>query len=235
MQGIGDGSGVYLAPQPVDFRRGIAALSVYAREHLGLEPVSEVVLVFRSRRPGRVRVLHHDGSGMVLGSKWPDRERFFWPPITEGVLRFVDRIVQYLPDCVVNRKVPGHFATARAIPDRREFSAFLAQPQMQLAPAPELGKLSEHQGNRIPHPPVRIHLDPTLPDLHIADRQGREQLATAGLLPLRLAGDHDAQTRRSSDSGVTTRPASTERMRRISYPVAVRISACQPPVTGRRT
>lgn len=87
MLGIGEGSGVYLALHPVDFRRGIAALSVYAREHLGMDPASGIVLVFRSRRPGRVKVLHHDGSGMVLVSKWPDRGSFRWPPVSEGVLR----------------------------------------------------------------------------------------------------------------------------------------------------
>ena len=81
------GSGVYLALHPVDFRRGIAALIVYAREHLGLEPCSGVVPVFRSRRPGRLKVLHHDGSGMVLVTKWPDRGSFRWPPLSEGVLR----------------------------------------------------------------------------------------------------------------------------------------------------
>ena len=73
MLGVGDGSAVYLALHPVDFRRGIAALSSYAREHLGVAPDSGVVLVFRSRRPGRVKVLFHDGSGMVLVAKWPDR------------------------------------------------------------------------------------------------------------------------------------------------------------------
>ncbi len=87
MLGLIGGSGVCLVLQPVDFRRGIAALSVYAREHLGLEPCSEVVLVFRSRRPDRMKVLHHDGSGMVLVSKRQDRGRFRWPPISEGVLR----------------------------------------------------------------------------------------------------------------------------------------------------
>ena len=87
MLGIDAGSGVYLALQPVDFRRGIAALSVYAREHLGIEPDTGIVLVFRSWRPGRMKVLHHDGSGMVLVSKWPDRGSFRWPPVSEGVLR----------------------------------------------------------------------------------------------------------------------------------------------------
>ena len=64
MLGIGEGLGGYMALRPVDFRRGIGALSSYARVHLGVEPDSGVVLVFRSRRPGRrVKVLHHDGTG----------------------------------------------------------------------------------------------------------------------------------------------------------------------------
>ena len=45
------------------------------------------MLVFRSRRPGRVKVLFHDGSGMVLVAKWPDRGSFRWPPVSEGLLR----------------------------------------------------------------------------------------------------------------------------------------------------
>ena len=87
MLGIGEGLGVYLALRPVDFRRGIGSLSSYAREYLGVEPDSGVVLVFRSRRPGHVKVLHHDGSGMVLVTKWPDEGSFRWPPVSEGLLR----------------------------------------------------------------------------------------------------------------------------------------------------
>ena len=63
MLGIGEVSGVYLALRPVDFRRGmIGALSRYAREYSGVEPDTGVVLVLRSRRPGRVKVLHYDGA-----------------------------------------------------------------------------------------------------------------------------------------------------------------------------
>ena len=88
MLGIGEGSGLYLALQPVDFRRGTTALSVYAREHMRIEPASGIALVFRSCRPDPVRVLHHDGSGMVLVTKWPDRGSFRWPLVSEGVPRF---------------------------------------------------------------------------------------------------------------------------------------------------
>ena len=87
MLGLVEGPGVYLALQPVDFRRGIAALNVFARNHPGMAPASGIVLVFRSRRPGRVKVLRHDGSGRVLVTKWPDEGSFRWPPISESVLR----------------------------------------------------------------------------------------------------------------------------------------------------
>ena len=53
MPGFAGGSGVCLSRQPVDFRRGISALSVYAREHLGVDPASGGVRVFRSRRSDR--------------------------------------------------------------------------------------------------------------------------------------------------------------------------------------
>ena len=62
MLGIGEVSGVYLALRPIDFRRRIGALSRHAREYPGVEPNTGVVLVLRSRRPGRVRVLQHVGA-----------------------------------------------------------------------------------------------------------------------------------------------------------------------------
>ena len=52
MLGVGDGSAVYLALHPVDFRRGIAALSSYAREHLQMSgPRALIEGVFGGRFP----------------------------------------------------------------------------------------------------------------------------------------------------------------------------------------
>ena len=99
----------------------------------------------------------------------------------------IDRISQHLLDGVVNRKFPDDLSTPRAMPDRRKIDPFLTQPQMHLAPAAELGEFPENQGNGVAHPLVGVHLDPVLSDLHIADRNGREQFATTRLLPLRLA------------------------------------------------
>ena len=48
-------------------------------------------------------------------------------------------------------------------------------------------------------------------------------------------GSRASHAWRSSDSDVTTRPASTERMRRISYSVAVSATARPSTVTRRRT
>ena len=57
------------------------------RERRTLYDVTGTVLLFRSRHPGRVKVVHHDGSVMVLVSKWSDRGSFRRPPVSEGALR----------------------------------------------------------------------------------------------------------------------------------------------------
>ena len=81
------GLSVHLALQPVGFRRGIAALNVDARERPGMEPAPGNVLVFRSRQPGRVKVLHRDGGGTIPVTRWSDEGSFRWPPFSEGVPR----------------------------------------------------------------------------------------------------------------------------------------------------
>ncbi|WP_424138854.1 IS66 family insertion sequence element accessory protein TnpB [Roseomonas chloroacetimidivorans] len=48
------GARILLATQPVDFRKGAHGLAALAAEMLGQDPFSGVVLVFRSRRAGRV-------------------------------------------------------------------------------------------------------------------------------------------------------------------------------------
>ena len=50
MLAIVEGSSVYLALQPNDLRRGIAALSVYGRKHPGMEPASGIVCFARVGR-----------------------------------------------------------------------------------------------------------------------------------------------------------------------------------------
>jgi len=81
------GARILLATQPVDFRKGAHALAALAAEALGADPYSGAVLVFRSRRADRVKILLWDGSGLVLVWKQLEGSAFRWPPVVDGVLR----------------------------------------------------------------------------------------------------------------------------------------------------
>jgi transposase len=63
---IPSGMRVLVATRPVDFRKGAHGLAALAAEALGEDPFSGVVLVFRSKRTDRVKILFWDTSGLVL-------------------------------------------------------------------------------------------------------------------------------------------------------------------------
>jgi transposase len=81
------GARVLLAARPVDFRKGAHSLAALAAEVLGADPVSGAVLVCRSRRADRVKILIWDGSGLVLVWKQLEGGAFRWPPVVDGVVR----------------------------------------------------------------------------------------------------------------------------------------------------
>ena len=81
------GARVLLATRPVDFRKGAHSLAALAAEVLGADPFSGAVLVFRSRRADRVKLLVWDGSGLVLIWKQLEGGAFRWPPVVDGVVR----------------------------------------------------------------------------------------------------------------------------------------------------
>ena len=81
------GARVLLATNPVDFRRGAHSLAALADEVLNTDPFSGAVLIFRSKRADRVKILVWDGSGLVLIWKQLEANTFRWPPVVDGVLR----------------------------------------------------------------------------------------------------------------------------------------------------
>ena len=60
------GARILLATKPVDLRKGAHSLAVLPAEVLGADPFAGTVLVFRSRRADRIKMLLWDGSGLVL-------------------------------------------------------------------------------------------------------------------------------------------------------------------------
>jgi transposase len=87
MIALPSGTRILLATRPVDFRKGAHGLAALAAEVLQEDPFSGAVLVFRSRRADRAKILVWDGSGLVLIWKQLEGGAFRWPAVVDGVLR----------------------------------------------------------------------------------------------------------------------------------------------------
>jgi transposase len=79
MINLPSGARVLLAMRPVDFRKGAHSLAAVAAEVLREDPFSGAVIVFRSRRSDRVKILLWDTSGLVLIWKQLQQGGFRWP------------------------------------------------------------------------------------------------------------------------------------------------------------
>lgn len=85
MFGLGQYTKVYIASEPLDFRKQIDGLSLYVQETLSLDPLSAHVFVFRNRARDKLKLLYWDSNGFCLLYKRLERGRFHWPS-TEGLV-----------------------------------------------------------------------------------------------------------------------------------------------------
>jgi len=74
---------IFVAIEPVDFRRGIDGLAAVCREHLDQDPFSGTVFVFRSQSRKAIKLLMYDGQGYWLALKRLSRGRLSWWPTKE--------------------------------------------------------------------------------------------------------------------------------------------------------
>jgi transposase len=73
-------SRIFLAIEPVDFRKGIDGLAAVCRQALAVNPRSGAVYVFRNRAGTTLKVLMYDGQGYWLCTKRLSQGRFtYWP------------------------------------------------------------------------------------------------------------------------------------------------------------
>ena len=87
MISLSPGTRIVVATMPVDFRRGAESLAALAREVLKADPYEGVVVIFRSRRADRVKLVAWDQSGLVMAWKGLNGSNFHWPPIVFGTMR----------------------------------------------------------------------------------------------------------------------------------------------------
>ncbi|MDH2357552.1 IS66 family insertion sequence element accessory protein TnpB [Bradyrhizobium sp. SSUT112] len=64
MIGLRPGLSIWIATQPVDFRRGMDSLAMLVSEAFGADPFDGGLYMFRSKRRDRVKILTWDGSGV---------------------------------------------------------------------------------------------------------------------------------------------------------------------------
>ena len=57
---------VVVAIKPGDFRKGHDSLAAVVQSDLGLDPHSGIIVVYRSNRADRIKVLTLDGGGLML-------------------------------------------------------------------------------------------------------------------------------------------------------------------------
>jgi transposase len=75
-------SRIFLATEPVDFRKGIDGLAAVCRQVLQAQPLSGAVFVFRNRAGTALKLLCYDGQGYWLMMKRLSQGRFTWWPTT---------------------------------------------------------------------------------------------------------------------------------------------------------
>ena len=71
---------IFLAVEPVDFRKGIDGLAAVCRQKLQCEPLEGALFVFSSRGRTSLKILVYDGQGFWLCQKRLSQGRFRWWP-----------------------------------------------------------------------------------------------------------------------------------------------------------
>jgi len=71
---------IWLAVEPVDFRKGIDGLVQLCRQKLQADPLAGALFVFSSRRRKSLKLLVYDGQGFWLCQKRLSEGRFQWWP-----------------------------------------------------------------------------------------------------------------------------------------------------------
>ena len=76
---VPSGIRVWLATGATDMPRGMGGLALQVQEALSRDPYAGDLYVFRGRRGDLLKILWHDGLGMLLYAKRLERGRFIWP------------------------------------------------------------------------------------------------------------------------------------------------------------
>ena len=77
---------IFVASDPVDFRKGHDGLAALVQSQLRQKPFDGSVYVFRAKRADRLKLIVWDGTGLVMTYKRIEGSGFVWPKMTDGVI-----------------------------------------------------------------------------------------------------------------------------------------------------
>lgn len=88
---------IYIACQPIDFRKGIDGYSAICRRQFNLDPFSGHCFIFRNRRRTAIKVLLYDGTGFWLCHKRLSKGQFKrWPTDPNNIVTIDPRQLNLL-------------------------------------------------------------------------------------------------------------------------------------------
>ena len=76
---------IFVSREPADMRKGFDTLAQLVRSHLGGDPLSGHLFVFRSKRGDRLKVLYWDSDGLCLFYKRLEVGTFTLPTVGTNV------------------------------------------------------------------------------------------------------------------------------------------------------
>ena len=104
---------IYIATDPIDFRKGMDGLAGHINATFDLDPYSGAIFVFRSRQANKLKMLVWDGTGMVLVSKRMTGKRFIWPKPQSAPLALTKVQLDALFEGADWRRIPAVIASEK--------------------------------------------------------------------------------------------------------------------------
>ncbi len=87
---------IYVAKEPIDFRKGINRLAAFAADQFGINPCDKSLYIFTNRQKNRIKCLYYDGTGYWIFYKTLHSGHFDWNMNGEGLVSLSQEQLEWL-------------------------------------------------------------------------------------------------------------------------------------------